>query len=650
MKGTLRGVFCNVHTLQTKDALAILTTYMTKQLTIFLKELSLYGFVACAVIVIFLISLILFILGKTEAVSFLLKYTLIIGSLPLWYSLVRDVVRGSFGVDVIAGVALIGTFLIDQYLAGVVVLLMLSGGQVLEVYAMSRARKELKMLLSRTPEYAHVRKGDTLVDFPITEIIPGMEVVIKPGEIVSVDGVVIEGDTMVDESTLSGESIPVGKKIGSSIFAGTQNKDNVVVVRVERASHETKYQAIIELVKQAEENKAPLVRLADRYSIYFTGITFGIALITWLISHDLMRVVSVLVVATPCPLILATPIALLSGMSKASSRGVIVKDGGALETLARVSTFVFDKTGTVTLGTPEVVRIVAFQGYEQDVIAKAASLDLLSTHVLARALTMYAQKNNITLNYPDKFKEQFGDGVEGTLGGAQYAFGKKSYVQSFTKVFSPAAEALYKEAAEQGMIVVFLASREIIVGALLFADQIRSDANMLFKKLESEGIDKTVLLTGDKKERAEHVRAQLSISEVVSECLPDEKLLYVTSLQNTGAIVAMVGDGVNDAPALAQANVGIALGSHGKTASSDVADIVILSQSISRVYDVLHIAKKTITLAKQGILFGIGASVVAMIFGALGFLPPLWGALLQEGIDVLVIINALRLGKTLNLG
>lgn len=636
-------------TLQTNDALAILTTYMIRRLTALLKEISLHGLVACAVILVFLISLVLLVLGNTGAISLLLKYTLVIGSLPLWYSLVRDMIRGSFGVDLIAGVALIGTFLIGQYLAGVVVLLMLSGGQVLEVYAMNRARKELKMLLSRTPEYAHVRKGDTLVDFPIAEIIPGMEVVIKPGEIVSVDGVVIEGDTMVDESTLSGESIPVEKKIGSSIFAGTQNKDNVVVVRVERAAHETKYQAIIELVKQAEENKAPLVRLADRYSIYFTGITFVIALIAWLLSHDFMRVVSVLVVATPCPLILATPIALLSGMSKASTRGIIVKDGGALETLARVSTFVFDKTGTVTLGTPEVVRIVAFQGYEQDVISKAASLDQLSTHVLARALTMYAQKNTIALSYPEKFKEQFGDGVEGVLGGTPYAFGKKSYVQSFTKVFSPAAETLYKEAGEKGMIVVFLASREIIVGALLFADQIRDDAGVLFKKLETEGIHKTVLLTGDKKERAEHVRAQLSISEVISECLPDDKLHYVTSLQNTGTVVAMVGDGVNDAPALAQANVGIALGSHGKTASSDVADIVILSQSISRVYDVFHIAKKTIALAKQGIFIGISASTIAMVFGALGFLPPLWGALLQEGIDVLVIVNALRLGKTLKL-
>lgn len=614
-----------------------------------IQEFSLYGYIALAVLVVLCVSVVLFFGGHSNIIESLLKYTLIIGSLPLWYTLVRDMLRGSFGVDLIAGVALVGTFLIGQYLAGVVVLLMLSGGQVLEVYAMSRARKELRTLLSRTPEYAHVRKGDTLVDFPITEIIPGMEVLIKPGEIVSVDGVVIEGSTMVDESTLSGESMPIEKKVGSSIFAGTQNKDAVVVVRVDKASHETKYQAIVELVKQAEENKAPLVRLADTYSVYFTGVTFLIAIITWFVSHDFLRVVSVLVVATPCPLILATPIALLSGMSKASARGVIVKDGGALETLARVTTFLFDKTGTVTLGTPEVVRTIAFQGYEKDVIAKAASLDQLSTHILARALTIHAQNNKIVLSYPDKFKEQFGDGVEGVLEGSSYAFGKKSYVQSFTKVFSPAAEALYQEAAEKGMIVVFLASREIIIGALLFADQVRSDASTLFRKIEAEGNHKTVLLTGDKKERAEQVRAQLAITEVVSECLPDDKLQYVTSLQDTGAVVAMIGDGVNDAPALAQANVGIALGSHGKTASSDVADIVILSQSIGRVYDVWHIAKKTITLAKQGIFFGIGASVVAMVCSSLGYITPVWGALLQEGIDIIVILNALRLGRTLSL-
>ncbi len=246
------------------------------------QQVSLYGYVACAVLIVLCISFVLFVVGQSTLIPSILKYTLIIGSFPLWYSLIRDMLRGSFGVDLIAGVALIGTFLIGQYLAGVVVLLMLSGGQLLESYAMNRARKELRTLLSRTPEYAHVKKGNTLVDFPIIEIVPGMEVVVKPGEIVSVDGVVLEGSTTVDESTLSGESIPVEKSVGSSIFAGTQNKDAVVVVRVVRASHETKYQAIVELVKQAEENRAPLVRLADTYSIYFTVITFAIALATWL--------------------------------------------------------------------------------------------------------------------------------------------------------------------------------------------------------------------------------------------------------------------------------------------------------------------------------------------------------------------------------
>lgn len=525
---------------------------------------------------------------------------------------------------------------------------MLSGGQLFEVYAMARAKKELSKLLSRTPLIAHYKEKDTLRDIPIDEVRVGMHILIKAGEVVSVDGIIVEGETTIDESALTGESIPAHKRVGMNVFAGTDNIDAVLIVRVTKESHESRYHAIVKLVQQAEEHKAPLVRLADTYSLYFTGITFVIGLFAWIVSHDLIRVVAVLVVATPCPLLLATPIAIISGMSKASKKGIIIKDGVALETLSRIHTFVFDKTGTLTLGTPEVSKIIGLRKYSQEkILTIAASLDQLSTHLLARALLSHAKNAKISLSYPETFEEHFGDGVRGTVDGTKYAFGKRAFIETLIPQSHKELDALYKQAVDEGMLVVFLASARSLVGAIFFQDTPRHDASSLFTKLRHEGITTTIMLTGDKKERAQAVADTLHITQVISECLPEDKLKYIKKFQKNNTLVAMVGDGVNDAPALARADVGIALGTHGQTAASDVADIVILSSSITRVYDSVHIAKKTITLAKQGIYLGIGASTVAMVLSAYGFIPPLAGVILQEGIDVIVIINALSLGRLL---
>lgn len=615
-----------------------------------LKNQSLYAYTSILVIVTLVIGGVFFLIGNTEYTSILFKYSLIIGSLPVWFTLLHNLSKKVFGVDIIAAVALIGTFVIGQYLAGIVVLLMLSGGQLLEAYAMIRARKELSLLLSKTPIFAHQKIGDTVQDIPIDTVSPGMLIIIKAGEVVSVDGTIIEGETSIDESSLTGESTPVQKRSGASIYSGTENIDSIVVVRVEKPTHETRYQSIIKLVQQAEKSKAPIVRLADKYSLYFTGVTFVIAYIAWIISHDLVRVVSVLVVATPCPLLLATPIAIISGMGKASKRGIIVKDGVALEMLSRIHTFVFDKTGTITLGTPEVAHVITFgTTSEEKILRIAASLDQLSTHTFARALLLYAHNKKVLLEYPKKCKEHFGDGIEGEVDGIVYIFGKKLFVEEFIHTQENRIEIVHQEAVRDGAIAVFLADIHSVLGAVVFQDTLREEAGDLFLKLHTEGVKKTIILTGDKKERGDAVAKLLHVTEVIGECLPDEKLKHIITLQKQGALVAMVGDGVNDAPALAQADVGIALGIQGQTASSEVADIVILSPSITRIYDVLHIAKKTITLAQQGIFFGIGASIFAMVLSAQGYIPPLVGVILQEGIDVVVIINALRLGSILAL-
>lgn len=621
---------------------------MITKLFSFFKKLSIQSIVASLVILVLTISLVIWITTKnTDLIQTLLKYTLFIGAIPLWYSLIQDIRKGSFGVDLIAGVALVSTFLIGQYLAGVVVLLMLSGGHILEEYAMRRAKREMKALLSRTPEFVHIKTATGITDIKIEDVVIGMEVIIKPGEIIAVDGMIIEGTSSVDESVLTGESVPMTKKVHDRVFAGTQNTDGVLLVRVDIDPKETKYQSIIELVRLAQESKAPIVRLADTYSVYFTIITFTIAVIAWFISHDVVRVVSVLVVATPCPLILATPIAMLSGMSKSSQRGIIIKDGGALEKLSRVSTFVFDKTGTVTLGEPVVSSITAFERDENTILTLAASLDQLSSHVLARALTAHAREKNISLSYPTAFTEAFGDGVIGTTNNETLFFGKKAFVEKHTAFFSTEAQTLYQDMTASGNMVVFLSTREQVLGAICFKDVLRDDSRLLFEKIKQGGIEKIILLTGDQDARAQDIGKTLGVTEVVSECAPEDKVTKIKELQKNGEQVVMIGDGINDAPALAQADVGIALGSHGKTAASDTADMVILSQSIHKVYDVWHISKKTVGLAKNGIFMGIGLSTITMIFSVLGYIQPVGGALLQEVIDIIVIINALRLGSIL---
>lgn len=619
-----------------------------KSLIAYLKKQSLYAYVAIFVCISLCVSLVYFLTGNQTASTNTLVYTLVLGSLIVWYSLFKELSKGSFGVDVIAGVALIGTFIIEQYLAGVVVLLMLSGGQLFEIYAVRRARKELSSLLTRTPVVAHYKQGDSVQDIPINSVTVGMHIIIKAGEIVSVDGTIIEGETTINESSLTGESIPVHKRKGSTVYAGTENMHGVIIVVANTEAKESRYSAIIRLVEQAEKSKSPLVRLADTYSLYFTGITFIIALIAWFISYDITRVVAVLVVATPCPLLLATPIAIVSGMSKASKKGIIIKHGEALETLARTETFVFDKTGTITLGVPEVAEVVSLKRYSKDaIISIAASLDQLSAHILAQALLTHARLKKSKLSYPEHFEESIGEGAYGSVDGKFYAFGKQSFIEKRIPSLKEAMDTFHQEAIQSGRLVVFLANSKSLIGVIFFEDSPRKEAGALFKKLEKLGISKLVMLTGDKKERAEAIAETLHIHEVISECPPEGKLRYIKKFQKNHTLVAMVGDGINDAPALSGADVGIALGTHGQTAASDVADIVILSSSVGKVYDGVHIAKKTIRLAKQGILLGIGASTLAMIASAGGHITPLAGVLLQEGIDVIVILNALSLGRML---
>ncbi len=568
---------------------------------------------------------------------------LLIGTAPLVWDMIVELWHKKFGVDLIALVAIITSIIVGQYLAGTVVLLMLSGGEALEAYAMRRARRELTRLLSGVPTIVHIKKSDgTVVDSSIEKIGVGDVVIVKPGEVIPVDGNVVSGVSLIDESPITGESVPIEVEVTSQVLSGSINKNGVLEVRAARLSKDSKYQQLIRLVRQAQEHKAPIVRLADRYTVMFTVVTFILALSAWFISGDATRVLAVLVVATPCPLILATPIAMISGISRAARRGIIIKNGGALEALSRVKAFVFDKTGTITLGSPSVVAIKTFgKTSEQRILEIAASLDQLSAHILARSLLKHAKRAHLTLAYPESYQEFFGDGVTGILD-KQYFFGKLSFLEEHGVRVTEEQKHDHEVMQHKGTMVVYVADARQVLGAVFFSDTIRPESKRVFARLAGSGV-RTLMLTGDRQEVAETIAHQVGITEVYAQYLPEQKMAKIKELQEQGfSPVAMIGDGINDAAALAAADIGIAMGVHGASASSEAGDIVIAVDKLQRVEDSHLIAKRTVSIAIQSIVVGMGLSIGLMFFAASGYISPVAGALFQEVIDVLVILNALR--------
>lgn len=572
------------------------------------------------------------------------KITLIIGTLPVIARMFKDLLKGHYGVDVIAITAIAASVLLGENLAGTLILLMLTGGEALEDFAMQRARRELAALISRAPSIAHKRENGNVIDIPANKVKISDIIVIKPGEVIPVDGVVIEGISEVDESALTGESLPVNKQASSHVMSGSVNQNSVLEIRALRPASESKYEKIIKLVKEAEESRAPVVRLADRYSSWFTVITLAAAATSWLISQDPIRLLAVLVVATPCPLILATPIAIISGISQSAKRGIIVKNGGALEKLAEVKALIFDKTGTLTLGTPEVVGLKSFGNLSEDQLMHiAASLDQMSAHVLAVSLTKHATKNlKLKLEYPHNFTEYFGDGVTGKINGQNYLFCKLSFLHKHGIKIPQDVLKQHEHIQNEGRIAVYLASDKDLLGAVYFADIVRPEIKNLFSDIKKQGIGHIIMLTGDKRAVAEKIGDSIGLTDIHAEALPEDKVHEVKNHQKEFGSVAMIGDGINDAPALAAADVGISIGAHGTTATSDTSDIVVTVDNLDRVAKAIKIAKHVLLVAKQGIFIGMGASVGLMVLAALGYITPVYGAILQEVLDVIVIINALR--------
>jgi len=584
---------------------------------------------------------VLWVAGEHDAANIAWAATTIVGILPSAYSVAIDLLHRETGVDVIALLAMAGALALGEYLAGAVIALMLSSGRSLEAFADARAHRELSSLLERAPRTVHRYAGDELESIPIGEVRPADVLLVKQGEVVPVDGFLVSENCVLDESALTGESRPVERSKGEALRSGAVNAGASLALRATATAEESTYAGIVRLIEEAEKQKAPFVRLADRYALVFVPVSLVIAAGAWILTGDPVRALAVLVVATPCPLILAVPIAIVAGISRAARRGIIVKGGGALETLARGSVLLFDKTGTLTSGVPEVADVEVFAGIDpEELLHLAASLDQVSPHVLGAAIVRAARQRGLPLSFPIEVREEPGSGIEGTVDGRRVSLGKASWV-SGGRGLPARARDVRRRSAMEGSSAVFVAIDGEVAGGLILDDPIRPDTPRVIRTLRRAGIKRVVMVTGDHADVAESVGISIGVDRILSERDPTDKVDAVKA-EGDGGVTVMVGDGVNDAPALAAADVGVAMGARGATASSEAADVVLVVDRLDRLAEAIRVAKRSRRIAVQSVLIGMGLSFGGMILGAVGLLPVVGGALFQEAIDVAVILNALR--------
>lgn len=576
------------------------------------------------------------IFGQHTVAHWILGISALANAVPLVWGMFQDLRAGTYGVDILAATAIITSVLLGEYWAGMIIVLMLTGGAALEDYAETRAKTELDTLLSRVPKKAHLIRGRKTIDVSVDEVRVNDRILIRPGEIVPVDAVVTEGTASFDESSLTGESLPVIRKAGEELLSGSVNLDGLITAKALRVAEESQYEQIVQLVKSAASSKSPFVRLADRYSIPFTIIAFAIGIAAWALSGQSIRFLEVLVVATPCPLILGAPIALISGMSRSAKHGIIIKTGSALEQLAAAKTIAFDKTGTLTMGEPKVDHVKTFGSFKQaEVLALAASLEQNSTHVLAKAIVQKAGQQKVKIVKSKNQKELAGNGISAHVKGRHVLVGRFGLIKDY-KVRLPKG---FRQTSVQ-QTAAFVAIDNQLAGIISFKDQVRPESKKTIRLLSKLGIKHMLMVTGDNSSTAKKIAEQVGISEIVSEALPADKLRAIEQLENRP--VAFVGDGVNDAPVLAASDVGVALGARGSTAASESADVVIMLDDIGRVATGVSIAKRTFFIAKQSIWIGIAISVGLMFIFSTGKFKPVYGAAIQEVVDVIVIFNALR--------
>ena len=552
-------------------------------------------------------------------------------ALTMLVGMVKTLRSGKYGVDLLAILAVVATLAVGEYWAAMVILVMLTGGDALEDYAAKKANTELKALLDNSPRFAHVVTPDGSKDVPVNDVPVSAKIIVKPGELVPIDGLIIKGTGEFDESSLTGEARPVAKTVGDTVMSGSINGDEAITLTVTKLAKDSQYQQLVKLVQEAEQTPAHFVRLADPYAVPFTVVAILISLLAWWLSKDPRRFAEVLVVASPCPLILAAPVAMVSGMSRASRNGIVVKTGSVLEKLAGARTGAFDKTGTITNGHLTVAQILpAGTITKERLLHLAASAEQDSSHILARSLLAYASQHNISLAAVSGLTEETGKGITAMIEDHQVKVGKRQFV------------APQNQQAALDTTAIYVSVDGNYYGAIAFTDHVRPEAAQTMAKLKAAGVTNLIMLTGDQRAIAQQVAKAVGISTVKADLLPQDKIAALQSIPQSEHPVFMVGDGVNDAPSLATADVGIAMGAHGSTAASETADVVILKDDLAKVAKAVTISQDTLRIAKQAVLIGIAICTVLMLIASTGVIPAFVGAMLQEVIDTVSILWVLK--------
>lgn len=552
-------------------------------------------------------------------------------TISMLIEMIKKMIHGDFGVDILAVTAIVATLAVGDYWASMIILLMLIGGDSLEDYANRKANSELKSLLDNSPEQAHRLNGDQVEDIKADSVKVDDVLLIRPGELVPVDGRVLEGDSNLDESSLTGESVPVEKTVGDQVLSGSVNTEGMLKVVAERTAANSQYQQLIHLIQQAENDPGRFVRLADRYAIPFTIVAYVLAGIAWWISKDPVRFAQVLVVASPCPLILAAPVAFVSGMGRSSRNGIVVKTGDSIEKLATAKTMAFDKTGTLTQGNLTVDQVKPADHFTSDeVLQLAASVEQNSGHVIAQSITNYALDHQIKLLTTNEVKEVTGNGLQAMVNGHLVKVGKLIFVTDNQAIKPLNQTASYVSVDGQ------------YAGCITLEDQLRPETIRTISELHQLKINNQMMLTGDQEETAKRIGQEIGFDQVAANLLPADKISRIKALTPDQRPAVMVGDGVNDAPVLKTADVGIAMGARGSTAASESADIVIMTDNLEKVASAVLIARDTLKVAKQSVLIGIFICIGLMLICMTGWIPAIIGALLQEVIDTVCILWSLK--------
>ena len=563
---------------------------------------------------------------KTAAVVIAVAITLL-GSFRLIKESLEGLLSKQFALDYIAILAIVVSLITKEYIVAAILALMIESGRTLEDYGVAQAKKSLTKLAERIPDQVVLWENKKAgAKISIGKVRIGDFILIRRGEVVALDGILESEAGFTDESSLTGEPYAVEKIKGDPVRSGTVNVGDAIIVKVTKVESDSTYKKIVELVRKAQDEKSPFIRMADKYSGFFTIITLLITGFAYITSgFDLTRALAVLVIATPCPLIIATPIALLGGVNSASKKNIIVKKLASIEVLSKARALIFDKTGTITLGKP---RVVEFQNKAKEddatLLAIAEAIERNSLHPLAKAVVDFAKEKHSKVIHAENIVEKVGEGISGTVETKRYKLAKLEN--------------------KEGMAIGMYEGKNLLA-VFRFEDEIKQESKTIIQNLKNWGFE-LFIFTGDKREAAEKLVKQLGLEVTINaECTPEDKQKGIQKLKKEGKVTAMVGDGINDAPALALADVGMVFSNEEQTAASEAADIVFLGGNFSLVIESLNISKRTISIAKQSIFFGIGASIFGMILASFGLVPPIGGAFLQEAIDVAVIINALRTSR-----